>query len=343
MGGATKISRRAAALVAAVAAVALSATAAPAAASSDATITVYNAQHVALTQAWADDFTKKTGIKVQMRNGRDYELANQLVAEGSASPADVFLTENSPGMTTVSNEKLFAKVSPETLANVPAQYSPSGGEWVGIAARTTVLAYNPTKIADADLPKSIMDLADPKWKDRVGIASSGADFQAIVSAVLDQKAMGPTLNWLRGLKANAKVYSGNGTVMRAVNAGDIPVGVIYHYYWFQDQAEAGANSSNVKLLYFTGKDPGAFVSVSGGGVLKSSQHKREAQAFLAYVTGKQGQTLLGTSNAMEYPVGSKVAANARLKPLAQLDPPKIDVSTLNGPKTLYLLQQVGLL
>src|SRR5215813_4946918 len=66
------------------------------AASSDTTITIYNAQHVALTEAWAKDFTAKTGIQVQMRNGKDYELANQIVAEGSASPADIFLTENSP-------------------------------------------------------------------------------------------------------------------------------------------------------------------------------------------------------------------------------------------------------
>ena len=57
-------------------------------------IVVYNAQHESLTRAWVEGFTRDTGIKVTVRNGSDSELANQIVQEGAASPADVFLTEN---------------------------------------------------------------------------------------------------------------------------------------------------------------------------------------------------------------------------------------------------------
>ena len=85
----------------------------------DGTLTLYNAQHESLTQAWAEAFTKETGIKVEMRNGSDFELANQIVQEGSGSPADVFLTENSPAMTLVENAGLFAAVDAATLAQVP--------------------------------------------------------------------------------------------------------------------------------------------------------------------------------------------------------------------------------
>ena len=70
-------------------------------------LVVYNAQHEDLTQAWAEEFTKETGIAIEMRNGSDNELANQLVAEGAGSPADVFLTENSPGMNIVEQAGLF--------------------------------------------------------------------------------------------------------------------------------------------------------------------------------------------------------------------------------------------
>src|SRR5215207_2392032 len=66
-------------------------------------ITVYNAQHESLTQAWVDEFTKETGIKVTLRQGDDTEMSNQIVQEGAASPADVFITENSPAMTQVEN------------------------------------------------------------------------------------------------------------------------------------------------------------------------------------------------------------------------------------------------
>src|SRR5688572_19386157 len=71
-------------------------------------LTVYNAQHESLTQAWVDEFTKQTGVQVTLRNGDDSELGNLLVQEGDASPADVFLTENSPAMALVENAGLFA-------------------------------------------------------------------------------------------------------------------------------------------------------------------------------------------------------------------------------------------
>src|SRR5690349_9309395 len=79
--------------------------------SSDAdALVVYNAQHEELTQEWADAFTKETGIDVVLRNGDDSELANQLVQEGSASKADLFLTENSPAMSLVEDAGLFSPV-----------------------------------------------------------------------------------------------------------------------------------------------------------------------------------------------------------------------------------------
>ena len=79
-------------------------------------ITVYNAQHEELLDEIAPGFTEETGIEVDLRNGDDFELANQLVQEGSASPADVFLTENSPAMSLVDSEGLFAPLDPETLS-----------------------------------------------------------------------------------------------------------------------------------------------------------------------------------------------------------------------------------
>ena len=106
-------------------------------------------------------------------------MGNQLVAEGDKTQADVFLTENSPAMTVVQNARLLSPVEQSTLDQVSQQYRPSSGEWVGIAARSTVLIYNPSKISEADLPASMLDLADPKWKGKWGAAPSGADFQAI--------------------------------------------------------------------------------------------------------------------------------------------------------------------
>jgi iron(III) transport system substrate-binding protein len=307
------------------------------------TLTLYNAQHEDLVKAMVDGFTKETGIKVEIRSGDDSEMANQIVQEGSASPADVFLTENSPGMSLVDSKGGLAKVEDATLAQVPAQFVPSSKNWVGFAARSTVLAYNSQQVKPEALPGSIMDLAKPEWKDKVGIAAGGADFQAIVSAVVAVNGEEAAKQWLAGLKANAKVYRSNSAVMKAVNAGEVQTGVIYHYYWYKDRAESGANSTNTELKFFGHKDAGAFVSVSGAGVLSSSKNKAQAQQLVKYLTGRNGQQILADSNALEYTIGSGVPANAKLKPLSELEPPTIDVASLNGPRVVSLMQQAGLL
>lgn len=306
-------------------------------------ITVYNAQHESLTQEWVDGFTADTGIKVNLRNGDDSEMAAQLVAEGSRSPADVFLTENSPAMAQVENAGLFANVDADTLAQVPAEFRPSTDKWTGIAARTTVFAYNKDKLTADQLPKSLLDLQDPQWQGRWGASPSGADFQAIVSALLQLKGTDVTKTWLDGMKTNAKAYQGNNAVMKGVNSGEIDGGIIYQYYWFGDQAKTGENSNNVALHYFKNEDPGAFVSLSGGGVLASSKHQDQAQQFLNYITGKAGQEVLQTGTSFEYPVGSGVPANPALVPLDQLQFPAIDPDKLNGPEVVELMTQAGLI
>lgn len=306
-------------------------------------LTVYNGQHESLTQAWADEFTKETGVTITLRNGDDSELSNQLVAEGTASTADVFLTENSPAMTLVDRAKLFAPVAKATLAQVPSAYRPSSGNWTGIAARSTVLVYNPSMLAADKLPTSMLDLADAAWKGKWAASPSGADFQAIVSALVQLKGENAARAWLDSMKQNAVAYKGNSTVMKAVNAGEIPAGLIYHYYWFGDQAGTKENSKNTKLFYFKNNDPGAFVSVSGGGVLKSSKNPVAAQALLKFITGKAGQTVLQTGTSFEYPVASGTAANKALIPLADLNAPKIDPSTLNSKTVTDLMTKAGLL
>jgi iron(III) transport system substrate-binding protein len=306
-------------------------------------IVVYNAQHESLTKSWVDGFTRETGIKVTVRNGDDSEIGNQIIQEGTASPADVFLTENSPAMVMVDNAGLFAPVAPTTLSQVNSAYRPAHGKWIGIAARSTVFVYNKDKLSAADMPKSLLDLANPNWKGRWAASPNGADFQAIVSALLELKGEAATLDWLKSMKTNFIAYRGNGSVLKAVNAGQVDSGVIYHYYSLVDQSKTGENSKNTGLYYFKHKDPGAFVSISGGGVLASSKHKEEAQAFLKYVTGKEGQGILKTGNSFEYAVGQDAQSNPKLTPLAELDAPLVDASKLNSKKAVELMTQAGLL
>jgi iron(III) transport system substrate-binding protein len=306
-------------------------------------ITVYNAQHEQLLAEVAPLFEKQTGIEVKLRSGSDLELANQLVQEGDASPADVFLTENSPAMSLVDRAGLFAPVDQKTVDLIPSRFVPADRSWIGFLARSTVVVYNTDQIGPDELPDSIMDFADPEWAGRISYSPTGADFQAIVSAVLELKGEDATAAWLEGLKENGTVYDGNNVVLESVNAGEVEAGIIYHYYWYRDQQESGENSDSSELYYFGHQDPGAFVSVSGAGVLASSDKQEDAQAFVNFLAGAEGQQAIADSYALEYPLNPDVSLDPSVKPFAELEPPQIDASTLNSEKVIELMQDAGLL
>ena len=152
-----------------------------------------------------------------------------------------------------------------------------------------------------------------------------------------------TAAWLTGLKQNALAYRGNFEAMRGANLGEVEGALIYQYYYFGDRNGTGESSDKVELHYFGDEDPGAFVSVSGGGVLASSSHPAQAQAFLAYVTGPEGQAILRDGTSFEYPVGSGVEANPAMRPLSELDYPRVDPSLLNGAEVIALMTASGVL
>ncbi|GAA4757647.1 extracellular solute-binding protein [Citricoccus nitrophenolicus] len=307
------------------------------------TLQVYSAQHIEVTEAVAEAFTQDTGIPTQVRDGQDSSMGHMIVQEGEESPADVFLTENSPAMTVVEREGLLAPVDQSTLDQVRDGLAPSSGLWTPIAARSTVLVYNPELIDEEDLPASMMDLADPKWAGQWGAAPGGADFQAIVAGMLVEEGKEQTGDWLSAMAENAEVYQNNIATMKAVNAGQVPMGIMYHYYWYRDQAESREGSGNTRLHYFGGEDPGAFVSLSTGGVLASSDMPDEAQQFLEYVTGPRGQEILVESGSMEYAVGEGIASDPALEPLEELEAPAVDPSVLDSDEVLALMTDAGLL
>jgi iron(III) transport system substrate-binding protein len=307
------------------------------------TLTVYSAQHESLVRTMLEDFTAETGIELEFRDANDAELANQIVQEGDASPADVFLTENSPSIDILDREGLLAPLDQSTLDQVGEQYRPSSGNWTGFAARSTVLVYNPSVLPEAELPTSIMELAGPEWEGRIGIAAGGPDFQAIVSAVLAMRGEDETRAWLEGLERNADVYQSNTAVMVAADEGEIDAGIMYHYYWYRDQAENALKGDDAALHLFRNQDPGAFVSISGAGVLASTDQPEEAQRLVEFLTSPAAQERLAESTALEYAVGNGVASADVLPPLADLQAPPVDPGGLDQQRVTELMQEVGLL
>lgn len=305
-------------------------------------LVIYNAQHEQLLDELAPIFEEETGIEVELRNGSDLELSNQLVQEGDATDADVFLTENSPAMSQVEAEGLFDELPDDILGTIPEMYRPTSGLWTGFVARSTVLVYNTDLVEESELPESILDLADPEWAGRISFSPTGADFQAIVAAVLELEGEEATRAWLEGIKANGTVYDGNNVVLESVDSGEVDLGIVYHYYWERDRAEGGDVSDNSEQYYFSDQDPGAFVSVSGAGILDSSDMKDEARQFVEFLVSEPGQQALADSYALEYPLNPAVELDG-VKPFGELEPPQVNVSDLDAEAVVDLMTEVGFL
>ncbi len=310
----------------------------------DGDITVYSGQHEETVAALVTAFEAESHIKVKVRSEDEGSLANQLLQEGSDTPADVFFAENPPALNVLDESHLLAKTDAATLAKVDPQYSPTSGDWVGVSARSVVLGYNTDKVKEADLPSSILDLAQPAWKGKVAFAPGETDFQPVITAIVKQRGTDAANTWLSGLKSNAKLYEDNEALVAAINRGEVETGILDHYYWYRLKDEVGAGALHSALHYFAAGDPGALVDVSGAGQTAASKHPGSAQAFLAFLVSKPAQQIIGTSKSYEYPLGSAVQTSQPLRPFADLGKSPMTIADLgDGKQALQMLQQAGLL
>ncbi len=308
------------------------------------TITLYNGQHEQTTHMLVAAFERSTGVKVNVRSDDEAVLGNQIAQEGSNSPADVFYAENTPVLSELQVRGLLAPLAPSTLAVLPARYSSTQGRWVGVSARVSVLVYNTREISPAQLPSSILSLARPQWKGKLGVAPSETDFQPLVTAIAKLDGTAAAERWLDGIKANSRIYPDNETVVSQVNNGESAIGLINHYYWYRLRDEVGASGLHSALHYYAPGDPGSLLNVSGAAVLGSSHHQPAAQAFVAFLLSRAGQEVIAHSNSYEYPLRPGVAPNPQLPPLSRLRFAPVTLSDLGGGGTaLELEQQVGLL
>ncbi len=309
-------------------------------------ITLYSGQHEQTTDALVAGFEKATGITVNVRNDDEDTLTDEIVTEGGRSPADVIYTENTPAMQYLADKGLLAGVDPSTLARTPSEYNSPSGDWVGVSARVSVLIYNPSLIAASDLPTSVLQLADPRYKGKLAFAAGETDFQPIVTSVDRTYGTEATLKWLDGIKANAggNVYPDNETIADDVNRGQVAFGVVNQYYWYCMRAEIGASDMHSQIAYFAPEDPGYVLDISPAGILRSSTHQAAAQKFLAYLVSVPGQEIIARSTSYEYPIASGVTTVQPETPFDQLQPNAISIPELgDGATAIALLKEAGLL
>lgn len=306
-------------------------------------IVLYSGQHPQLTAALVAAFTQRTGISVRVRTSDGIVLADQLLQEGSASPADVYLSENSPELVDLDQHHLLARLPRSILAPVSARREAPSGDWVGIALRVGALAYDPRLVSAARLPRSILALDQPGWKGKIAIAPTDSDFPPLVGAVIAAYGQAMAARWLTGLERNAQIFQTDEAVVAAVNRGDVAVGLINHYYWYRLRVEIGARAMHSALYWFPRNDPGSMVNISGAAVLASSSHRRQALAFVRFLVSPVAQRIIANSDDFEYPARPGVRPNPQLPAFNSIASLTISPLVLgNDLAASQLLQQVGL-
>jgi iron(III) transport system substrate-binding protein len=311
--------------------------------SGHASITLYNGQHTQLTSSLAAAFEKATGITVQIKTDDSAVLADQIVQEGGASPADVYISENSPELMDLQRRGLLTRLPRSILSQAPRGDDSPAGNWVGMALRVSSLVYNPAHVQRTQLPPSLLDLAKPQWKGKVAIAPADSDFPPLVAAVIATHGEAAARTWLAGLKRNARIYQDDESIVSAVNRGDVSTGVINQYYWYRLRLEIGRKAIHSSLYYFAPKDVGAVINISGAAILKSSKHRKNAERFVSFLVSKTGQQIIAKSDDFEYLVRSDTAPNAALPPLASIGHTSLSVAALgNGGLAGRLIRQSGL-
>ena len=310
----------------------------------DAGLTLYSGRSEGQVKPVLDMFQRETGIKVTARYGASAELAAQIAEEGNGTRADVFWSQDAGALGAVSSAGLLGPSPAEATAAVDSRFRSNDGTWVGITGRARVIVYNSRRTSPAELPQSVFALTDPVWKGRVGIAPTNASFQSFVTAMRLQAGEARTREWLQGLRANEpKTYEGNALIVRAVNDGQLDLGLVNHYYLHELGAEIGQDKLEARNHFTSAGDPGALVNVAGVAILKSSERQAEASRLVNYLLSPPAQQHFAERN-FEYPLVSGVPTAPGLTPLQDIQGPDIKLGDLASlDQTLRMLREVGLL
>lgn len=307
------------------------------------TITLYNGRSEELIAPLLEQFTQDTGIGVELRSANSGELAAQLVTEGDASPADVFLSQDAGALGALTQEGLFAELPEEILDRVPEAYRADDGTWTGLSGRVRVLVVNPDRVPDA--PDTIDELVAGEFADgAIGYAPTNASWQAFVTGLRVLRGEDGARDWLERFREQDPVaFEGNSQVRDAVEAGEVSLGLVNHYYLYELIAEKGRDNVAAQNQYLAAGDPGGLVNVAGAGVLASTDQQASAVALVDYLSSPKAQAYFA-EETFEYPLVAGVAAPEGLPSLESLEPPAIDLSQLESLKqTQALLAEVGLL
>lgn len=313
-------------------------------------LNLYSSRHYQSDEVLYANFTKATGIKVNRIDGKEDELIQRIRREGSASPADVFITVDAANLQAADDAGLFASLNSKVIRDrIPVQFRGTDDRWFGFSYRARAIFFNKDTASPEEL-QTYADLGHPRFKGRVCVRSGGHVYnRSLMASMIYNHGDDKALTWAKGVVANlARAPKGGDTdQIRAVAAGECDIALSNHYYFARLMAsDKPADQEVVRrvgIVFPDQKGSGTHVNISGGGMLKTAPNKVSAQKFLEYLSSDEAQVYFANGNN-EWPVVPSVKTNN--PELAKMAGFKIDSLRAGAlaqytPKAQQLIDQAG--
>ena len=282
-------------------------------------VNLYSARKENLIKPLLDRFTAETGIEVNLVTGKASALLKRLQAEGRNTPADLFLTVDAGRLHVAKQAGLLQPVESEVLlAAIPAHLRDRDNQWFGLSKRARVIVYSKQRVKP-EMLSTYEDLADPKWKGRICIRSSGNIYnQSLLASLIAHHGETEAEKWAAGVVGNmARPPRGNDRAqVKAIAIGECDIAVVNSYYLgnmqtSSDQREREA-AARVALFFPNQNDRGAHINISGAGITKHAANRDNARKLLEFLVSDEAQKWYADSNH-EYPVKAGIEVSPIVK------------------------------
>ena len=312
-------------------------------------VNVYSYRQPILINPFFEEFTKKTGIKVNVLHAKK-GLLERVLAEGANTPADLILTVDIARLNQFLKNDLLIEINSNVLSqNIPAHLRDSNNKWFALSKRARILAVSKERVPLNSI-KNIEELAEPKWRGKICTRPGSHDYnRSLLASIIAANGVKKAEEWASNLVLNlARKPEGNDRAQaKAIHEGVCDVAVMNTYYFgkmkFNEKnPEQQEWAKSINLVFTNQENRGNHINVAGGGVLKYSKNKDNAITLLEFLTQPKAQELYSTMN-FEYPVNSSVLLSEELNSWGEFKEDKLPVERLAelAPTAQKIIDRVG--
>lgn len=307
-------------------------------------LVIYSGRNENLIGPLLERYAEESGVDIRVKYADTGETLATLLEEGDNTRADVFISQDAGALGVLAERGMFAPLPQGLVDKVEDGFADPELRWVGLTGRVRVIAYNTDAVSEAEVPDSVFDVLDPKWKGRVGFPPTNASFIAYVSALRAEFGDDRAREFLEGLKANdAQRFENNILVLNAIASGEIDLGLVNHYYLYAELTEQGDVPVENHYPGADDEGEGTFVNMSGVAVLDGSDQSEEALDFVEFLLGDEAQEYFREETS-EYPLSRSVDPIDELPPLESLRTFDVDPARIGEhlETTVEMIKDVGL-